>query len=59
MESENLNRECQRMKKKQDSYMVFNSFMIKILNNTEEFNEIRDIIARYDTLSSTYKVRHL
>lgn len=55
VESENLNKECKQMKNKQDAYMTFNSFMLRILNDTEEFNEIRDIISRYDTLISTYK----
>ncbi|CAE1323615.1 Coiled-coil domain-containing protein 42 like-2,Coiled-coil domain-containing protein 42 homolog [Acanthosepion pharaonis] len=55
VESENLNKECKQMKNKQDAYMIFNSFMLRILNDTEEFNEIRDIISRYDTLISTYK----
>lgn len=57
VESENLNKECKQMKNKQDAYMTFNSFMLRILNDTEEFNEIRDIISRYDTLISTYKVK--
>lgn len=53
-ECENLNMECKRTKKKQDAYMMYNAFMLKTLSATKEFNETRDIIARYETLKSTY-----
>ncbi|CAI9734698.1 Hypothetical predicted protein [Octopus vulgaris] len=43
-----------QLKKKQKVYHKFCLFMQKVLNSCDEFHEIRDIIARYDTLISTY-----
>ncbi|XP_014773116.1 coiled-coil domain-containing protein 42 homolog [Octopus bimaculoides] len=43
-----------QLKKRQKLYHKFCLFMQKILNSCDEFHEIRDIIARYDTLISTY-----
>lgn len=53
-ECENLKQVFNRKKKRHDSYMILVSFLMKVLTKTDEFNEIRDIIKRYDALSSTY-----
>jgi len=37
---------------------VFQSYLEGVCENTEEFHEIREIIARYDTLLTTHEVIH-
>jgi len=44
-----------KLNKKLDRYTVFHSYMDKCLEAGEEFGEIRDIIARWDTLKATHQ----
>jgi len=40
---------------KLDRYTIFHQYMDKVLEAGEEFHEIRDIIARWDTLKATHQ----
>ena len=36
--------------------MAYARYLEKILQNAEEFNEVRDIVSRYETLQQTFEV---
>lgn len=43
-----------KLNKKMEKYTGFHTYMDKVLERGEEFHEIRDIIARWDTLKATH-----
>merc|ERR1712241_317680 len=43
-----------KLNKKMEKYTGFHTYMDKVLERGEEFHEIRDIIARWDTLQATH-----
>ena len=47
----------QRLQRKLENYSIFHKYMEKALERGEEFHEMRDVIARYDTLTATHEVR--
>ncbi|CAB3976785.1 Hypothetical predicted protein [Paramuricea clavata] len=44
-----------KMQKKLAKYVAFQQYLDKVLEKAEEFQEIREIIARYDTLTATHQ----
>lgn len=44
-----------KMQKKLAKYVAFQQYLDKVLEKAEEFQEIREIIARYDTLTVTHQ----
>lgn len=46
----------ERLQRKLDNYSIFHKYMEKALEKGEEFHEMRDVIARYDTLTATHEV---
>ncbi|EDO39885.1 predicted protein [Nematostella vectensis] len=38
-----------------EKYIIYQQYLEKVLENAEEFQEIREIIARYDTLTATHQ----
>ncbi len=49
-------KERERLQKKLEKNMMFQKYLYKVVENAEEFHEIREIIARYDTLTATHEV---
>jgi hypothetical protein len=45
-----------RLLKKLETNAVSQKYLDRVLENAEEFHEIREVIARYDTLTSTHEV---
>lgn len=45
----------ERLQRKLDNYSIFHKYMEKALEKGEEFHEMRDVIARYDTLTATHE----
>jgi len=46
------------VKAKIDRLVVYQKYLEKVVESAEEFHEIREILSRHDTLTSTYQVRH-
>ena len=46
-----------RLQRKLENYSIFHKYMEKALERGEEFHEMRDVIARYDTLTATHEVQ--
>lgn len=46
----------ERLQRKLENYSIFHKYMEKALERGEEFHEMRDVIARYDTLTATHEV---
>jgi len=42
-----------------DKNVIYHRYLEKVLESAEEFHEIREIIARYDTLTTTHEVHFL
>lgn len=45
-----------KLQRKLENYSIFHKYMEKALERGEEFHEMRDVIARYDTLTATHEV---
>lgn len=45
-----------KLQRKLENYSIFHKYMEKVLERGEEFHEMRDVIARYDTLTATHEV---
>ena len=52
-------REREKLQKKLEKHIIFQKYLYKVVENAEEFHEIREIIARYDTLTATHEVSSL
>ncbi len=52
-------KERERLQKKLEKNIMFQKYLYKVVENAEEFHEIREIIARYDTLTATHEVSHV
>ena len=50
-------REREKFQKKLEKHVIFQKYLYKVVESAEEFHEIREIIARYDTLTATHEVR--
>jgi len=57
-EIEELSKERDRYQKKLEKNSIFQKYMERVQESTDEFGEIREIIGRYDTLVATHLVRH-
>lgn len=57
LEEENdlLTQQKDRLHKKLEKFSIFHRYMEKVLEAGEEFHELRDIIARWDTLTATHQ----
>ncbi|XP_064612677.1 coiled-coil domain-containing protein 42 homolog isoform X2 [Liolophura sinensis] len=55
VETEALMREKDKIQTRLMNHTIFHKYMEKVLESGEEFHEIRDIIARYDTLTATHE----
>lgn len=56
IEIEDLSKERDRYQKKLEKNSVYQKYMEKVQETSDEFSEIREIIARYDTLVATHLV---
>ena len=45
-----------RIQAKLEKHTMYHKYLEKVLEGAEEFHEIREIIARYDTLTATHEV---
>ncbi|XP_033111580.1 coiled-coil domain-containing protein 42 homolog [Anneissia japonica] len=54
-EKKELEKQRDKFLKKLDKRRVFNTFLDRVLESAEEFQESRDVIARYETLVATHK----
>lgn len=54
-ENDQLTRQKDRLQKKLEKFAIFHRYMEKALEAGEEFHELRDIIARWDTLTATHQ----
>ena len=54
-ETGSLSKVRDKMQKKLAKYVGFQQYLDKVLEKAEEFQEIREIIARYDTLTATHQ----
>ena len=50
-----LTKKKEKMQKKLEKYSTFQRYLDKVLEVSEEFHEIREITARYDTLIDTHR----
>ena len=50
-------KEREKLQKKLEKHIIFQKYLYKVVETAEEFHEIREIIARYDTLTATHEVR--
>ena len=57
MEIEKLSKERSRFQTKLDKNSIFQKYMERVQESTDEFGEIREIIGRHDTLVATHLVR--
>ncbi|XP_052802473.1 coiled-coil domain-containing protein 42 homolog isoform X2 [Mya arenaria] len=55
VETDDFNKNKEKLKRKLENYSVFHKYMEKALERGEEFHEMRDVIARYDTLTATHE----
>lgn len=55
-EKGSLLKEKERLQTKLEKYTIYHKYMEKTLEAGEEFHEMRDIIARHDTLVATHGV---
>ena len=51
-------KEREKLQKKLERHVIFQKYLYKVVESAEEFHEIREIIARYDTLTATHEVWH-
>lgn len=56
VEIQELTKERSRYQKKLERNSVYQKYMEKVQESSDEFSEIREIIARYDTLVATHLV---
>ncbi|KAL8611047.1 hypothetical protein ACOMHN_042663 [Nucella lapillus] len=54
-ENQTFSQQKDKLQAKLDKYTVFHRYMEKVLEAGEEFHELRDIIARWDTLTTTHQ----
>lgn len=47
----------EKLQAKLEKYKIYHKYMEKALEAGEEFHEMRDIIARHDTLVATHEVK--
>jgi len=50
-----LESERDRFKKRLEKYVIYKNYLEEVLELSEEFDELRDIMARYDTLITTHQ----
>ena len=55
-ETDTLQKAREKLQKRLDKHTCFHKYLEKVLESAEEFHEIREIIARYDTLTATHEV---
>ncbi|KAK2169056.1 hypothetical protein LSH36_12g03104 [Paralvinella palmiformis] len=55
VETELLVKQKEKLQKKMDKNVIYHRYLEKVLESAEEFHEIREIIARYDTLTTTHE----
>lgn len=58
VEKSKLEKDKSKLQEKLDRFKIYHTYMEKVLEAGEEFGEMRDIIARYDTLTATHEVRN-
>ena len=46
-----------QQQEKLDKHAMYHKYLEKVLEMSEEFHEIREVIARYETLTTTHEVR--
>jgi BioD-like phosphotransacetylase family protein len=56
VEKGKLEKDKSKLQEKLDKFKIYHTYMEKVLEAGEEFGEMRDIIARYDTLTATHAV---
>ncbi|KAJ1126165.1 hypothetical protein NDU88_004573 [Pleurodeles waltl] len=54
-ETEQLRRERFKLSRKLKKYSIFNDYLEKVVESSDEFHEVRDVISRYFTLVATYQ----
>ena len=47
--------ERERLQKKLGKHVIFHKYLDCVLESAEEFHEVREVIARYDTLTATHQ----
>ncbi|KAL5014769.1 hypothetical protein ScPMuIL_009039 [Solemya velum] len=55
VDTSGLVKEKDKLQKRLEAYTVFHRYMERVLESGEEFHEMRDIIARHDTLTATHE----
>ncbi|CAG2203986.1 unnamed protein product [Mytilus edulis] len=55
VEKSKLEKDKSKLQEKLDRFKIYHTYMEKVLEAGEEFGEMRDIIARYDTLTATHE----
>ncbi|KAH3886209.1 coiled-coil domain-containing protein 42 homolog isoform X2 [Dreissena polymorpha] len=55
IDTKELETNKKKLLRKLENYKVFHKYMEKTLERGEEFHEMRDVIARYDTLTATHE----
>ncbi|XP_031555849.1 coiled-coil domain-containing protein 42 homolog [Actinia tenebrosa] len=50
-----LTKERDKIQHKLEKFIIYQQYLEKVLENAEEFQEIREVIARYDTLTATHQ----
>ena len=51
-----LLKEREKLQNKLEKHVIFQKYLDKVLETADEFHEIREIIARFDTLTATHEV---
>ena len=46
----------EKLQKRLENHTIFHKYLDRVLESAEEFHEIREVIARYDTLTATHLV---
>ena len=46
----------EKLIKVMEKHVIFQRYLDKVIENAEEFHEIREVIARHDTLTATHDV---
>ena len=49
-------RDREKLQNRLEKHAIFQRYLDKVLESADEFHEIREIIARFDTLTATHEV---
>ena len=55
-EKKTLETKRQRLLKMKDKHVIYQHYLDRVIECAEEFHEIREVIARHDTLTATHCV---